>query len=290
MTNIRAISIRSIGIILCITFLVSCSSNNKVVSAKRKYRKGWFLNRSGDINAKGGLGKDSAAKQVYAESQKPEKTNVVAPAEKAQEPDKKQIRQARRDSLRAVAMAKKADKKQKKEEAKKKNKIKGPPEPPDYILMRLLILIVVLTGFSILVTGLITPIVAWGITRNFLLSVGVILTFVALFLSVNTTQGINPPKDGIVKPYNIGKPAFIVSLWAIIPTGFLCVVVKTSLLANVFITEVATIGMFVAGACIFLSLIMAIKALFVNDIHKKKAVLAIFIDALLIAAAIWSIV
>lgn len=62
--------------------------------------------------------------------------------------------------------------------------------------------------------------------------------------------------------------------------------VKTSLIANLLLVQFTTIDLFVAGACVLLSLIFAIKAFFVDHKHKEKAVFALIIDALLISAGI----
>jgi len=286
MTPVKGISIRTLGWIFCAVLLISCHSGNNVVSSygKRKYTKGWFIFKHGEANTKGTKGKDSATTHKYAVVNPPEnkdKVAVVPPEQQPEQSHKKHKHHRNKDSLRAISQANIAANTVKKD----KTKVEEPPEPDDDIMLRLLVLLVVLTGLSILFTGLVTGIAAWGITQNYLLGVGVILTFISYFISVNTSLGINVPrKDGTVGAYNLGKPAWRLSLWAVIPLTLLILTVKTQ--ASFAAFEVTTIGMFFGGACVLLSMILAIKALFVHDRHTGKAILALCIDTLLITAVL----
>jgi len=289
MTHVKGLSIQIFSWAFCALFLISCHSSNDVVSSygKRKYTKGWFLFKHGKVDSKSAAGKDSTLTHNYKTVNTPENiTPAPVPGIEEQERTPHQKRRAKRDSLKRLAQNKAVVSTTNKED---KVKTKGPPEPPDDIYLKLLVLILVLTGLSILFTGLITPIVVWGITQDFMLGVGVILTFIAYLISVNTTLGITStvPSD---KPYNLGKPAWILSLWATIPMLLLYFVAKTALKANLAMLEVLTIGLFFAGACVLLSLILAIKALFVKDRHTGKAVLALLIDALLIGEVVFLLI
>lgn len=290
MTQGKAILRRAFGLILCVTFLFSCHTNNNVVSSygKRKYMKGWFWNRHGKVEDKTAEGKDSGLTHKYPAYNKEEKTksgSVANGKEQEQSSSAPKKHHHHRKKAEKTVVASNAAKVAPKNKTAS-SKANAPPEPPDNYMMRLLILIAILTGFSILITGLITPIVIWGITQNFLLAVGVVFTFIALFLSVDTSVGINVSDNGTNRPYNIGKPAWILSIVAAILVIFLYATVKTPLISNFFLVDIATIGLFVAGACVLLSLILAVKALFVNDRHKGKAVIALLIDALLITAVV----
>jgi hypothetical protein len=274
--------------VLFISFLLSCHSNNNVVSSfgKRKYRKGYFWNPKKNVDTKASPGKDSTLRHVYPPITKTGKKDSIntKPEVKPSRHEIRLLRRLKKDSIRRIAKANKTPIPSKDETDT--NKIKAPPEPPDDFTLKLIIMIVVLTAFFTFVTGLITPILIWGITQNFLLIAGVTFILLALFLSINRQLGINLHRTGADKQYNIGKPALSLSLWATIALAFLYFTVKTSLLTNLLITQIATIGLFVAGACIGLSLVLAIKALFVNDRHPGKAWLAILIDALLITAIV----
>lgn len=269
--------------IICALFLLSCHSGNNVVSSygKRKYTKGWFLFRHGEVETKGGKGKDTGLTHKYTVETKPGKKEEVQQEQvKGQEegtPKKHRHHHANKDSLRAAAKIASAA------AAAAKNKTKPPPEPPDGFTMQILILIMVLTALFILITGLITPILVWGITQDFLLIVGVAFLLIALLLSINTQLGINKDHAGEKVQYNIGKPAWTLALLAALPVALLYFTVKGSVTA---FYQIATIGMFIAAACIIVSLVLAVKALFVHDRHPGKAVVAILIDALLIAIAI----
>jgi hypothetical protein len=285
MPHVKGISIKLFSWAFCALFLISCHSSNDVVSSygKRKYTKGWFIFRHGSVDTKGAKGKDSTVKQVYPAATAPENPNsvVIAPALPPENGHKKH--KHHKDSTGIIAQNNVPGNTTNTD--KSKAKIKKPPDPDDHIMLRLLVLVVVLTGLSILFTGLVTGIAAWGITQNYLLGVGVLLTYIAYFISVNTTLGINVPnKDGSTGTYNLGKPALKLSLWAVIPMSLLILAVKTN--ASLAAFEVTTIGMFFGGACILLSMILAIKALFVHDIHTGKAVIALFLDALLITAMV----
>jgi len=281
MTGLKAISIQVFFCIFCASFFLSCHSNNNVVSSygKRKYRKGWFWFKHKDLESKPATGKDSALRHNYTLDTKPNNHNTPSLAQggEGQElsPHKKHHHHTNRDSIKAAAKIASAN-------AADNSKTKPPPEPPDGFDMQILVLIMVLAAFSILFTGLITPILIWGITQDFLLTVGVVFTLLALILSTNTKLSINAHHTE--KPqYNIGKPAWVISLFATIPVTILYLTVKGSVTS---FYQIATIGLFIAGACVIVSLVLAVKALFVNDRHKGKAVLAILIDALLIAVTI----
>lgn len=287
MTYTKGIFTKGLSLILCVVFLISCHSNNNVVSSlgKRKYRKGWFWNRHGKVDTKAAKGKDTTMTHKYPAYNKPEKKEpvITPPPEKTEEPvlTKRQIRQAKRDSLRMLAKTNAVANTQKDKVDKNK-----PKEPPDRTIMRLLVLILVLTAVAALVTGLITPIVAWKITQNFLISVGVVLTFFFLIVSVDQKLYINSSPKGKDVPYNLGKPSWTLALWGAVPMVLLYAVVKTSLLASLILVEITTVGLFLSGAIVLLSVLFALKALFVHDIHKGKAVLALILDALIIAAGI----
>lgn len=291
MSHTRATLIKGFAWILCISFLVSCGSDSNVVSrfGKRKYRKGYYWHTAGEVDTRVGVGGDSALKSTYPILDKRERKDSIREAKAEQKEElreQKQIMRMRNDSIKALAKNTNYQPDTAAKVKKQRNKIKAPPEPPDDFTMRLLVMIVVLTGFSILTVGLITPIAIWGIAQNFLIIVGVGLSFVSLFISVNSKLGLNRARAGLDKQYNIGKPSLSLSLWAILPMAFLYACVKTTLIANLALVQVATIGLFVCGACVLLSLILGISALFVDDKHKPRARLAILIDALLIAAGI----
>ncbi len=247
--------------------------------------KGWFWNKRGSADSRASRSKDSAMTHKNPALNKPEKKEAVSNnvPEKNEEPvlTKKQIRKAKKDSARMLASIKATEKVRKKELDKNK-----PKEPPDHTTMRLLILVIILTALALFITGLITPILIWKITQNFMIIVGVVFTLFAYILSMNAQMEVNNSPKGADKPYNLGKPALKLSLWATLPMVFLYSTVKTSLVADLLLTQVSTIGLFIAGVCILLSLMFAIKALFVNDKHKGKAILAIILDVILIAAGL----
>ncbi len=288
MNSAKGIFVRGLSLMLCITFLISCHSGNNVVSSygKRKYRKGWFWFSRKSVDTKANKSKDSTYTRKHVESQKPEKKVSTEPPhpEKEEVKPEKHNHRAERDSLKKAAKARKQEAIKKNEQ--NKIKTKAPPDPPDHVLMRLLVLIAIITALSLLITGLMTPIIIWKVTQNFLIISGVVFTFFAYILSTNAKPEINDSEKGIDKPYNLGKPAWKLSVWALILMSLLVGTVKTSLIADLLLVNITTVGLFIAGACILLSLLFAIKALFVNDKHKGKAALALIIDIILITIGI----
>jgi hypothetical protein len=283
MGGTKRILLQGFGLILCAALILSCHSN-KVVSSygKRKYTKGWFLFKRKSVDSRAAKGKDTSLTHTYVKLPVPENKNpvsTVAPIKEDEQGHKKH--HAKKDSANANVKSNLPETAQKVEKDKTKT-----PEPPDPILLKLLVLIIVLAGISVFTTGLITPIIVWGISQNFLLATGLALSFFALLLSVDTTLGIYAKTKGDAKQYNLGKPAWILSLWATPLVAFLYATVKTSLISNLLLVQISTIGLFFAGASVLLSVILAIKALCVDDRHKGKAVFALVIDALLITAGI----
>lgn len=281
LTHFKSISIQVFFCIFCASFFLSCHSDNKVVSSygKRKYRKGWFWFKHKDLESKPTAGKDTGLTHNYPLATKPSGQSTASSGQSGevqeQSPHKKHHHHANKDSLKAAAKIASAT-------VDDKSKTKPPKDPPDGFDMQILVLIMVLAAISILFTGLITPILVWGITQDFLLSVGVVFTLMALIASTNTKLAINA-KHNEKAQYNIGKPAWIISLLAAIPVAILYLTVKHSVTS---FYQIATVGLFIAGACIIVSLVLAVKALFVHDRHKGKAVIAILMDALLIAIII----
>ena len=284
MTLVKGRSIKVFCWAFCAVLLFSCHSSNNVVSSygKRKYTKGWFLFRHGKVDSKSAEGKDTSLTHNYnvANHRKTENPVSVTTPPGQQEQTPHQKRRARRDSLRRIARINAAA-----SAATDKTKAKGPPEPPDDIYLKLLVLIIVLTGLSILFTGLITPITVWGITQNFMLGVGVILTFVAYLISVNTTLGVTlilsqrqalQFRQTRVDIVSLGYH----SLNAALPGGKNPSLNKSGHAGGYHCWHVLW------GECVLLSLLLAIKALFVKDRHPGKAVLALFVDMLLIAAVV----
>lgn len=269
-----------------VLFLFSCHSNNSVISSwgKRKYMKGYYWNMHGSVKDNKGNRHDSIQRNKKEVIAPPEKKTVEPPM--PNQPVVAKIvpthkhRHRNRDSIRRSNAMQRAS------VTKSAGKKVNPPGPSDKYSMRLLILITVLAGFSLFVTGLITPIVIWGITQNFLLVAGVFITFFGFSISIDKKLGINLSGDKMTDQSNIGKPAFALSCWGVLLMAFLMSIVKTSQVANLPEVELATLGMFFAGICIFLSMILAIKALFAHDRHQGKAILAIVIDVILIATSL----
>ena len=74
MPLVKDISIKVFSWVFCAFFLISCHSNNNVVSSygKRKYTRGWFLFRHGEVKSDAAKSKDSAITHNYtATSRKP---------------------------------------------------------------------------------------------------------------------------------------------------------------------------------------------------------------------------
>jgi hypothetical protein len=269
-------------------FLFSCHSNNSVISSwgKRKYMKGYYWNKHGEPKAQRGSGSDSIHKNKVKAATVPEKETVVPPS--TNQPTVVEVKQPKhkhhcrnKDSIRQSRLAEKAF-----VAASKKDKVKPPPEPDNSYFLRLLILIIVLTGLALFTTGLITPIAIWGITQDFLLISGVFVIFFGLFISVDQKLGINRPHNKISQQSNTGKPAFSLSWLAAIIMAFVFAVVKTSLDSDLMNVQIATLGMFFAGVCVLLSLILAFKALFVQGKYTWRAVSAMLIDMLLITVSL----
>jgi hypothetical protein len=285
MIHLKGTFLSCFSLLLFTAFLLSCHSNHNVVSSygKRKYTKGWFFFKRKSADTKAAKGRDTTQTHTYPvihKTEKKESVSTEAPVKEDEHNNKKLSRRAKKDSIRKLLNSKPPD------IAAEKNKTKPPPEPPDPVMLRLLILVVFLTAISVFITGLITPIIIWGITQNFLISMGIALTFFAYVLSVDTKPGIDSANTSTDKRYNLGKPAWRLTEWAFIPTVLLVTTIRTSLVSDLLLTQISTIGLFISCACMLLSLILAIKALFVNDRHKNKARLALVIDALLITALI----
>ncbi len=288
MGGMKRILVKTICMAVLTLLLYSCHSNNSVISSwgKRKYMKGYYWNRHGNVKDNKGADKDSARRnKIKAGTVVPENETAglpddnqsinegVKPKHKHHHRNKDSIRKS--IAAENVSVPPSIDK-----------KVVPPSESTDDYSIRLLILIVALTGFAMLFTGLITPIAIWGITQDFLLITSVFIIFFALFISVNQKLGISPSRNKINPQSNIGKPALMISCWAAIPTIFLFAVVKTSLVSDLMDVQIATIGMFFAGACVLLSLILGIKALCVHDKHTRRAALAIVIDIILITVSL----
>ena len=158
--------------------LFSCHSSNSVISSwgKRKYMKGYYWNKHGNVKDKKGAGSDSTARSKKSAINTPEKQTIEPPPDNqpvvVEVAPKHKRRHRNRDSICQSIAAEKTS-----AASSANNKVILPLEPKDNYSLRLLIMITVLAGFALFITGLITPIVIWGITQNFLLVAGVCITF-----------------------------------------------------------------------------------------------------------------
>src|SRR6185312_11834620 len=254
MSHVKRVLIKVFCMAVVAQLLFSCHTNNSVISSwgKRKYMKGYYWNRHGDPKTQRGSGIDSTHRnKVKAVTVLPEKetTGLTEGSQSADEgvKPKHKRRHRNKDSIRKsvtsenVSVSVPADK-----------KVVPQPEQGDDYAMRLMILIIVLTGLALFTTGLITPIAIWGITQDFLLIAGIFVIFFGLFISVDQKLGINLSRNKINRQSNIGKPALTLSGMAAITTVFLFAVIKTSLVSDLMDVQIATIGMFFGGVCVLL--------------------------------------
>src|SRR5579863_10768911 len=160
MSHTRGILIKGFAWILCISFLVSCGSDSNVVSrfGKRKYRKGYYWHTVNGVDTRVANGQDTTHNNTYPILDKQERKDSIREAkteQKEQAREEKRMSRMKRDSIKALVKNTNYQKDTIRRIKKVRNKIKAPPDPPDDFTIRLLVMIVVLTGFSILTVGLI---------------------------------------------------------------------------------------------------------------------------------------